>query len=120
MMGLPLSPAALAVSVLLLLPAAGPRVQLLSVATPEALVLTAPGLAGTVLPPPAVTVNVTKTPETGLPPASVTLTDGGALTAVPAVALCEVAELAARVVAAPAVAEAVKVMGLPLSPVAVA
>jgi hypothetical protein len=118
--GLPERPVAAAVSVLLLVPAVGPRVQLVSVATPEALVLTTAGLAGTVLPPPAVTVNVTETPETGLPPASVTRTEGGALTAVPTVADCETAELAAIVVAVPVVPEAVKVTGLPERPVAAA
>src|SRR5438046_6042406 len=45
--GLPESPVAAAVMVLLLVPAAGPRVQLVSVAMPEALVFTTAGLAGT-------------------------------------------------------------------------
>src|SRR5947199_78568 len=115
-MGLPPSPVALAVSVLLLLPTAGPSVQLVRPAIPEAFVLTAAGLAGAEAPPPAVTVNVTATPETGLPPTSVTFTDGGAPTSVPAVADCETAELATIVVAVPVVAEAVKVTGLPESP----
>src|SRR5438034_118677 len=119
-MGLPPSPVALAVSVLLLLPTAGPSVQLVRPAIPEAFVLTTAGLAGTVDPPPAVTVNVTATAGTGFPPASVTRTDGGALTAVPTVALCEVAELAVSVVAVPLVPEAANVTGLPASPVAAA
>src|SRR5439155_4918245 len=87
---------------------------------PEVLVLTTAGLAGTREPPPAVSVKVTETPETGFPVASVTLTDGGALAAVPTVALWDVAELAAIVLAAPMVADAVKVMGLPASPMALA
>src|ERR1051325_940562 len=118
--GLPESPEALAVSVLLLTPAVGPSVQAVRVAMPEALVLTTAGLAGVDVPPPPVTVKVTATAGTGLPPASVTLTEGGAATALPAVALCAVAELAAIVVAVPVVPEAVKVTGLPASPVAVA
>jgi hypothetical protein len=46
-------------------------------------------------------VNVTLTPPTGEPPASVTFTLGGALTAVPAGAVWVVTELAAIVVAVP-------------------
>src|SRR5205807_4144870 len=49
------------------------------------------GLTGPIAPPvPPVTVNVnvTLTPATGLVLASRTMTDGGALTAVPTVALC--------------------------------
>src|SRR5207249_4083832 len=114
--GLPVRPVAAAEIVLLLLPAVGPRVQLVRLAIPEAFVLTAAGLAGTEAPPPAVRVKVTVTPDTGLPSASVTFTEGGALTAVPTVALCEVTEFAAIVLAAPAVADAVKVTGLPVSP----
>ena len=101
-MGLPASPMALAVSELLPVPAPGPSVQLVRVATPAASVLTTAGLAGTVVPPPAVMVKVTPKPETGFPLASVTLTEGGAPTAVPAVALCEVALFAVIVRAAPA------------------
>src|SRR5439155_529610 len=99
---------------------AGPGVRLVSVAMPEASVFTTAGLAGTVVPPPAVTVKVTPTPDTGFPPASVTLTEGGAPTAVPAVALCEVAEVGAIAVAVAAAPEAVKVTGLPVRPDAVA
>ena len=86
--GLPVRPAAAAVTVLLSVPAAVPRVQVVSVAMPEALVITTAGLAGLMLPPVplAVRVKVTLTPLTGLLLASVTSTEGGA-TVVPAVAL---------------------------------
>ena len=100
--GLPLRPATTAVTVLLLLPAWVPSVQVVSVATPLALVETTAGLAGLMLPPPAVTVNVTSTPLTGFPPPSLTITDGAALTAVPTVADWDWLELAAIWVAAPA------------------
>src|SRR6185503_19172895 len=46
----------------------------------------ATGTAGATIPPPPVTANVTKTPCIGLPTASVTLTDGGVGTLVPAAA----------------------------------
>ena len=68
-------------------PAVVPRVQVVRVATPPELVLIVAGLAGLVEPPPAVTVNTTLTPATGFPLASVTTTEGGALTVVPAAAL---------------------------------
>ena len=77
----PPTPAAVAVSVLA--PAAGPRVQRPMVATPEASVV---GVVPVTEPPPEATAKVTMTPETGLPPASVTLTDGAVATAAPAVA----------------------------------
>ena len=101
--GLPARPPALAVTVLLPVPAVGPRVQLVAVAMPEALVVTVAGPAGTTVPPPAVTSNVTATPAIGLLPVSVTLTDGGALTAVLTGALWLVTELAEMIAAAPAV-----------------
>ena len=85
--GLPVSPLTAAARVLLLVPAAGPRVQLVRVAIPLALVLTVAGLAGLVEPPPPVTVKVTDTPLTGFPFTSVTRTEGGAPTAVLTVAL---------------------------------
>ena len=116
--GLPLGTAALAVTVLLLLPAPEPRVQLVKVAIPLTSVVRIAGLAGTIDPPPPVTVNVTDTPETGFPPTSVTFTEGGAATAVLTVALWETAELAAMVFAAPTVPEALNVTGLPLGTVA--
>jgi len=48
-------------------PGVEPSVQDVSPALPEASVFTLFPLAGTVLPPPPVTVNVTATPATGLP-----------------------------------------------------
>jgi hypothetical protein len=98
--GLPVKPTAVAVSVLA--PAVAPSVHDVSVATPNALVATVAGLAGLVAPPPDVTANTTFTPATGLPPASVTFTLGGAATAVPAFAVCGVAEFDAMVVGGPA------------------
>src|SRR5687768_15551831 len=71
-----------------LAPAVVPSVHDVSAAMPALFVVTVPPLAGEVLPPPAVTVKVTTTPETGLPLASRTITDGGVGTTVPAVALC--------------------------------
>src|SRR5207253_585640 len=68
-----------------------------------------------IVPFPGATANVTATPTTGFPFASLALTDGGALTAVPAVADWLVALFAAIVAAAPAVPVAVKVTGLPAS-----
>src|SRR5207302_195329 len=68
-----------------------------------------------IVPPPGATAHVTATPTTGFPFASLTITDGGALTAVPAVADWLVALFAAIVAAAPAVPVAVKVTGLPAS-----
>ena len=85
--GLPLKPGAVAVRVLLLVPDPGPRVQLVKVAIPLALVLRVAGLAGLIEPAPLVTANVTWTPLTGFPLTSVTRTEGGALTAVLTVAL---------------------------------
>jgi len=60
-------------------------------------------------------VNVTATCATGFPFASLTITDGGVLTAVPAVADWLVELLAAIVAAVPAVPVAVNVTGLPVS-----
>ena len=85
--GLPLKPGAVAVRVLLLVPDPGPRVQLVKVAIPLALVLSVAGLAGLIDPPPPVSVKVTEIPLTGLPLASVTRTECGAPTAVLTVAL---------------------------------
>ena len=65
-------------------------------------------------------MNVTATPVTGFPFASFTITDGGVLTAAPAVADWPVALFAAIVAAAPAVPVALKGTGLPLKPVEVA
>ncbi len=68
-----------------------------------------------IVPFPGATANVTATCATGFPFASFTITDGGVLTAVPAVADWLVALFAAIVAAAPAVPVAVNVTGLPES-----
>ena len=70
-------------AVRVLLPAVAPSVQLPTVAMPAALVVAEGPLAE---PPPEATAKVTLTPGTGLPWLSVTMTLGGVLTAVPAVA----------------------------------
>ena len=106
--GLPVSPVAVAVSVLV--PAVGLRVHDVSAAMPSAPVLT--GVVGVTVPLPAAGVNVTATFATGFPLASFTITEGGGLTAVPAGA--EVPPPFAAIVAAgPAVPVAVNVTGLP-------
>ena len=66
-----------------------------------------------IVPFPGAAANVTATPATGFPFASLTITDGGALTAVPTVADWFVGLIAAIVAAAPAVPCAVNVTGLP-------
>jgi len=106
--GLPLKPVEVAVSVFA--PAVALSVQLPTVATPLALVV---WLAPVIVPFPGATANVTATSATGFPFASLTITDGGDVTAVPAVADWLVGLFAAIVVAAPAVPVAVKVTGLP-------
>jgi hypothetical protein len=70
-------------AVRVLAPAVAPNVQLPTAAMPAALVVAGEPVAE---PPPEATVKVTPTPETGLPFASLTMTLGGVLTAVPAVA----------------------------------
>ena len=67
---------------------------------PVALVATTVGAPS--VPPPPVTAKVTLTPATGLSVASRTRTDGGAPTAVPTVALWEVAEFEMIETAGPA------------------
>src|SRR5207253_5517984 len=113
--GLPVSDPDVAVRVLL--PAVALSVQLPTVAMPLPLVVWLPPVT---VPLPAAGVNVTATPVTGFPFASFTITDGGALTAVPAVADWLVALFAAIVAAVPAVPVALKGTGLPLKPVEVA
>src|SRR5437868_3938517 len=108
--GLPESDPELAVRVLL--PAVALSVQLPTVAMPLPLVV---WLAPVIVPFPGATANVTATCATGFPFASFTITDGGALTAVPAAADWLVALFAAIVAAVPAVPVAVKVTGLPES-----
>jgi len=93
-------------------PAVALNVQLPTVATPLVLVVWLPLV---IVPFPGATANVTATPTTGFPFASLTITDGGALTAVPTVADWLVALFAAIVAAPPAVPVAVKVTGLPES-----
>ncbi len=78
--GLPVKPEAVAVSVLV--PAVGLRVQEVAAAIPSVPVVT--GVVGVTVPLPAAAAKVTATPETGLPPASFTITAGGGVTAVPA------------------------------------
>src|SRR5438105_14940933 len=68
-----------------------------------------------IVPFPGATANGTATPVTGFPFASLTITDGGALTAVPAVADWLVGLFAAIVAPAPAVPVAVNVTGLLVS-----
>jgi hypothetical protein len=97
--GLPLSVPEVAVSAFV--PATVPRVQETAVAMPLAFVDT--GVVGFTVPPPAVTAKVTGTPDTGLPFASLTITDGGVPTAVFTVAVCALGALLASWVAAPAV-----------------
>src|SRR5437016_4299712 len=90
----------------------GRVVWLPRLATPLVLVVWLPPVT---VPLPVAGVNVTVTPVTGFPFASFTITDGGALTASPAVADWLVALFAAIVAAPPAVPVAVKVTGLPES-----
>ena len=71
------------VAVKVLAPAVAPSVQLPTVAMPAALVVAGEPVTE---PPPEATVKVTLTPGTGLLLVSVTMTLGGVLTAVPAVA----------------------------------
>src|SRR5437764_962092 len=92
-------------------PAVGLSVHEVRAAIPSAPVLT--GLVGVTVPLPAAGVNVTATCATGFPFASFTITDGGVLTAVPAVADWLVGLFAAIVAAAPVVPVAVNVTGLP-------
>src|SRR2546430_14502844 len=96
--GLPVSPAAAAVSVFA--PTVVLRVQLPTVAMPPASVV---WLAPVMLPFPGVTAKVTATPGTGLPLASFTITEGAICTAVPAVALSLLPGFTAVQVAAVAV-----------------
>src|SRR6266704_2392081 len=93
-------------------PAVALSVQLPTVAIPLRSVVWLPPA---IVPFPGATANVTATPSTGLPFTSLTITDGGDVTAVPAVADWLVGLFAAIVVAVPAVPVAVKVTGLPES-----
>jgi hypothetical protein len=89
------------VAVSVFAPAVVFSVQAGLVAIPELSVVTTPLVASEL--PPVATEKVTDTPLTALPCASVTLTDGAVVTAVPTVALCELPPFNAIVVAVPAV-----------------
>ena len=78
--GLPESDPDVAVTVFV--PAVGLRVHDVSAAIPSLPVLT--GVVGVTVPLPAARVNVTATPATGFPLASLMITDGGEPTTVPA------------------------------------
>src|SRR5688572_16733572 len=80
----------------------------------------APVVAGepTTLPPPAVTVKVTSTPDTGMPEASRTITLGGSPTFPPAGAAWVVSDTATMETGGPARAVAVNTIGLLLTPFA--
>src|SRR3989442_10090366 len=78
--GFPVLPLPAAVAGSVFVPAVGARVQLPTVAVPSAPVV----WFGPVTLPPVDAAKVTATPETGLPPASFTITTGGGVTAVPA------------------------------------
>jgi hypothetical protein len=96
--GLPASVPDVAVSVFV--PAVGPRVHDVAAATPSAPVVT--GDVGVTVPLPGGTANVTATPATGLPLASLAITAGGDRTALPAGASWVTGLFAAIDVAAPA------------------
>src|SRR5438046_6482854 len=96
--GLPVSPLAVAVS--LLVPAVVPSVQLPTLAMPLALVV---WLAPVMVPLPGATANVTVTPAIGLPPASFTMTDGWIGTVPPTGTVWLLPPSIAICVAAPAV-----------------
>src|SRR5579859_1676081 len=117
--GEPVSPAEPAVTVFA--PAVVPSVQVVNVAWPLTSVWMVAGDVGEMEPLPAVTVNVTLTPATGLLCASVTRTDG-AVTEVPTVAEAGGVLAELMTAAEPVVPVAVNVTGLPppVNPVAVA
>ena len=115
--GLPVRPVLVAVRVLLFVPAVVPSFQEPTVAMPEALVVWELPVTE---PPPEPAAKVTVVPATGLPNWSVTRTEGAVATLVSTVADWLLPLLIAIVVAASAVALAVKVRGLPVRPVLVA
>src|SRR5689334_5760366 len=96
--GLPANPADVAVRVLV--PAVLLSVQLPTVAMPPTSVV---WLAPVIVPFPGATAKVTATPGTGLPLPSLTITDGGMGTAVPAVTVCLSPAFTAICVAVPAI-----------------
>jgi hypothetical protein len=79
--GLPVAPVAL--TAIVFTPRAVPRVQLPTVAMPVLFVVC---VGPVIAPPPLVTLNVTLTPATPAPEASLNLTDGATLTAPPVTA----------------------------------
>src|SRR5207248_522835 len=93
--GLPESDPDVAISVFC--PAVGPRLQLPTVAIPLASLI---WVAPVTLPLPGPGAKVTDTPETGLPNASVTITDGGTGRVLPAGACCPLPPLGPIVAAA--------------------
>src|SRR6185436_10024690 len=97
-------------------PAFGPSVQLPTVATPLPLVVWFPPVID---PPPLATANVTRTPDTGAPLASVTFTEGDVVSVVPGGAVWLFPPSIATAVGG-GVAVAVNVTGLPESPAHVA
>jgi hypothetical protein len=97
--GEPVSPDTVAVRVFD--PAVVPRVHEVTAAMPEEFVDTV--VVGRRDPPPDATAKVTAVPDTGLPPESVTMTDGAVETADPAVALWLLPAFTAIVAAAPTV-----------------
>ena len=109
------SPAALASSVFV--PASVPSVHEVTVAIPLASVVWLPPFR---LPPPPVTVNVTGTPATGLPAASLRSTLGATATTVFTTASCASPAAESSCVGALPSAIMSNVTGLPLSPAAVA
>ena len=90
-------------------PTPTPNVHDVTAANPVASVVTAP--VGFTVPPPTVTTNVTSTPGTPLPFASVTIAAGGVATAVPATTVCPSPAPTAIAVATPALTTLV--YGLP-------
>src|SRR2546430_936907 len=76
----PFSGPPLTVAVILLDPANGPSVHVLSEAMPEASVTTVLPLGEEIEPPPVATAKTMLTPDTALFPASFTITDGAVAT----------------------------------------
>src|SRR5579859_285041 len=116
----PLSGPPLTVAVIVFDPADGPSVHELNAAIPELFVTTVLPLGDDTAPPPVATAHTMLTPDTGLFPASFTMTDGAVATAVATVAVCPSPAFFGKLDAAAAVAVAVKVTGLPLRPLTAA
>ena len=101
------------VALRVLVPAAVPRVQLPTVAIPEASLV---ALAPVIEPPPSCTAKVTGTPATGLSLASTTSTLGGMVTGVPTCTVWPFPAFMTILFGAPAMPVAVKVTGDPVRP----